>query len=254
MSEIVRIPFHDGEILSTLVDGKPYVVLRPAIERLGMDYSTQLKKLRRRSWAVVGLCPMTGTDGKEYQMVTADARTFLMLLATIDEHRVSEEARPLLVAYQSEMADVLEKYWHAGGAINPRATVEQLDTLASRAEAQMRVLRLADGIVSKAWLDHKARHVIARVLGEEPENDPETQPITVGEYLGDKGITGADLRSMSPTFGKRVKTAYRAEYLEEPEKVQRFVDGALRMVSGYTKKHLPLFDQVWEDFYEGASR
>jgi len=253
MTDIVKIPFHDGEILSTLVDGKPYVVLRPAIERLGMDYATQYTKLRRRSWATVGQSPMVAADGKIRPMVTVDVRTFVMLLATIDEHRVAEEARPLLIAYQSEMADVLEAYWTNGGAINPRATVEQLDTIASRAEAQMRVLRLADGIIDPHWLDAKARHVVARALGEEPELDPNFRPLSVGEYLNDRGITGAELRTISPTFGKRLKTLYRSTYLKDPGLIERFVDGALRMVSGYVEQDRNLFDQIWEDYYSPAS-
>jgi hypothetical protein len=253
VTDIVSIPFHGGEVLSTLVDGKPYVVLRPALDRLGMDYSTQLKKLRRRSWAVMGQSPTAGSDGKTYQMVTVDVRTFIMLLATIDEHRVAEEVRPLLVAYQSEMADVLEAYWSDGGVINPRATVEQLDTIASRAEAQMRVLRLADGIIDPHWLDAKARHVVARALGEEPELDPEFRPLSVGEYLNDRGITGAELRTISPTFGKRLKTLYRAEHFKDPGLIERFVDGALRMVSGYVERDRKLFDQIWDDYYAGMS-
>lgn len=265
MTDIVKIPFHDGEILSTLVDGTPYVVLRPAIERLGMDYSTQLKKLRRKSWAVVGQSPMSGADGKTYQMVTVDARTFLMLLATIDEHRVAESARPLLVAYQSEVADVLESYWSDGGVVNPRATDDQLVALETEArrtrlrmeeaEGQLRVLGVGTsvGLLSADWSTAMAEHVVARVLGVEPPLNPDTKPITVSEYLEDMGISGADLRSMSPEFGKRLKAAYRAEYLESPAKGSRFIDGATRLVSVYSGKHRPLFDQVWNDFYAGTS-
>lgn len=67
-----------------------------------------------------------GADGKTRQMVAVDVRTFLMLLATIDARRVSEAARPLLVAYQAEVANVIEACWTKGGVINPRATEDQL--------------------------------------------------------------------------------------------------------------------------------
>lgn len=108
MTDLVTIPFRDGEVLAVEVDGKPRVILRPALERLGVDYSTQLAKLRSRSWASVGLCP---TQDQYRDMVTVDVRTFLMLLATIDERRVSLEIRPLLIAYQNEVADVIERHF-----------------------------------------------------------------------------------------------------------------------------------------------
>lgn len=120
--EIVRIPFHGTEVLAVDADGQPHIVLKPAIEGLGMDYATQYSKLRRRSWAVVGQRPTTGSDGKTYQMVTVDVRTFLMLLATVDENRVPEHVRPLLIAYQREVADAIEAYWTKGAALQPTGT------------------------------------------------------------------------------------------------------------------------------------
>ncbi|MGH3827533.1 MAG: phage antirepressor N-terminal domain-containing protein [Pseudonocardiaceae bacterium] len=123
-TEIVRVPFHGTELLTVETNGKPHIVLRPAIEALGLDFSTQRAKLRSRSWAVMGLCPTTGSDGKTYQMVTVDVRTFLMLLATVDENRVAQHLQRLLVAYQSEVADVIEAYWTKGAATRPGAEFE----------------------------------------------------------------------------------------------------------------------------------
>lgn len=109
--EIVHIPFHNGEVLAVEIDTKPHVILRPALERLGVDYSAQLSKLRTRSWARVGFCP---TQDQFRDMVTVDVRTFLMLLATIDERRVAPEVRDLLISYQKEVADVIEAHFTRG--------------------------------------------------------------------------------------------------------------------------------------------
>lgn len=265
MTDLVKIPFHGGEVLSVLVDGTPHVALRPIIEHIGMDYSSQLRKLRRKSWATMGESPMVGADGKTRQMVTVDSRTLLMCLATIEEHRVSDATRPVLVAYQSEVADILENYWQGGGAINPRATGDQLLSLEEEsqrlrlrmeeAEGQIRVLGagVKVGLLNENWATAMAEHTVARVLGVEPPVDPTTKPITVSEYLEGKGISGADLRSMSPEFGKRLKAAYRSEHLQDPAKGSRFVDGATRLVAVYSGKDLPLFDAVWADYYAGAS-
>lgn len=256
-SEIVKVPFRGDEILTVDVDGKPHIVLKPALESIGIDYSTQLIKLKRRSWATMGQCPTVAEDGKNREMTTVDVRTFLMLLATVDEARVAAHVKDKLIAYQSEVADAIEEYWTRGGAINPRATADQLTEIITRAEGQARVLRALDGIVDPAWLDAKGRHIAARALGEEPEIDPATRPLTVGEYLEGHGIKGAVLRSMSTTFGRDLKAAFRERYRAEPPTVQRFVSGALRSVAAYNEAHRDLFDEVyraWATARVGASR
>lgn len=251
--EIVRVPFHGEDILTVDVDGRPHVVLKPSVESIGLDYWTQVEKLRTRSWAVTSQRPATGADGKTYQMVTVDVRTFLMLLATIDERRVAADVRPKLKAYQSEVADAIESYWTGGGAINPRATERQLAAIVDLSQKRLGLLQAAAGLVDPAWLEAKTRHELARGFGEAPDIDPATRPLTVGEYLQSQGVTGAALRSMSAMFGKQVKKRYRTEYGADPLPTERFVDGALRMVAGYTERHRPLFDATWNAMTGGAA-
>lgn len=245
MTDIVRIPFNGGEVLAVDVNGKPHVILRPAIDRLGLDYSTQIAKLKSRSWATVGQSPTVAEDGRIREMVTVDVRTFLMLLATIDERRVREDVRPLLIAYQAEVADAIEAYWTKGGAINPNATEDQLAAIITRAKGQADVLAALRGIVAPSWLEAKARHVAARALGEEPEVDPMARPLTVGEFLEDKGLTAAERRSVGSKLGGRIKGLYIGEHGRMPGKSERFVDGALRSVYAYTEADRPLFELAW---------
>lgn len=117
---VVRIPFHGTNLIAVDDHGQPQIVLRPALDSLGLDFSAQLQKLNARSWATVGQRPIVAADGKLRQMATVDVRTFLMLLATINENNVSPDKRDLLIAYQSEVADVIEKYWRDGLVANPR--------------------------------------------------------------------------------------------------------------------------------------
>ncbi|MBG0828494.1 hypothetical protein HS041_12020 [Planomonospora sp. ID67723] len=124
MSEIVHIPFHGREILAVEENGKPRIILKPAVEHIGLDYSWQLQKLKAKSWATVGETPTVGADGKVRGMASVDVRTFLMLLATIDERRVGEEARPVLVAYQREVADLIERHFTKAREAEPVAEIE----------------------------------------------------------------------------------------------------------------------------------
>lgn len=249
----VRIPFHGDEIFVVDVDGKPHIVLKPAIDAIGLEYWSQVEKLRSRSWARTGQCPVRQSDGRTRNVVTCDVRTFLMLLATVDERRVAAEVRPKLIAYQAEVADAIEAYWTQGGAINPRATDDQLAAIIGRAKMQLEVLRLADGLVDRSWLESKVRHVTARALGEEPEDDPARRPITVGEYLEEHCVSASAARKLGPRFGKALKALYVKRHGEEPGTARRFVDGAQRDVAAYTEADRDLFDAVWQQLVGNAA-
>jgi hypothetical protein len=244
MTDIVRIPFNGGEVQAVDANGKPHVILRPVFEAIGLDADQQIRKLQRQPWASTVVTTVQVGDQRR-NMIAADVRTFLMALATIPASRVSDEARPVLVAYQSEVADAIESYWTKGGAINSRATEDQLAAIISRAKGQADVLAALRGIVAPSWLEAKARHVAARALGEEPELDPMARPLTVGEFLEDKGLSAAERRSVASKLGGRIKGLFIGEHGRMPDKVDRFIDGALRPVYAYTERDRPLFELAW---------
>jgi hypothetical protein len=234
-AEIVHVPFRGGEVLAVEVAGKPHILLRPALEALGVDYSTQLRKLKAKSWAVVGTSP---TQDQYRDMATVDVRTFLMLLATIDERRVGEDVRPVLIAYQNEVADAIEAYWTKGIAVNPRPTyVEQAQVLAT--------LR---GVCDPGYLDTRGRQLAARALGEAPEYDPLTRPLTISIYLDEKGVPASVIRRIAGEFGKAVKASYRALYREDPPTVDDLVGRHMIPIAQYQERHRPLFDAAWPRF------
>lgn len=133
----IPVPGTDAQLFAAQIDGRPMVALKPMCEALGIDVDSQRRKLQSKSWAVAVMSTATGADGKSYQMTMIDRRTMTMWLATIDESRVSEDARPKVVAFQSEAADALDAYFSAGVAVNPsslstfdilRAQIDQLET------------------------------------------------------------------------------------------------------------------------------
>lgn len=184
----IPVPGTDRQVVATVIDGRPHVSLRHACEAIGLAVESQRNKLRNRSWACATqwVAQMPG-DGQRREHTMIDRRTFTMWLGGIDENRVSEEARPILVAFQAEAADALDAYFHDGGAINPRATEDQLDRIARLARGQMEILQLAKGLIDPKHLEAKARIVVARALGEAPEITPDDVPLYVTDYLRDKG-------------------------------------------------------------------
>lgn len=248
----VHVPGTDRPILAAKFDTQPEVALRHASESIGLDYSTQLRKLKAKPWATVVMRPTVADDGKTRDMAMLDRRTFTMWLATIDTHRVNDDARPILEAFQSEAADALDSYFNEGGAINPSATPDQLDTLVSKATGQMHLLRAAEGIVDARFLESKARIVIARGLGEAPEIDQQDQPLYVHDYLKSKGLTASLIEAKQGGFGKRVKGRYMEVHGDAPDQHFQEVHGRPRKINAYTEADRPIFDHVWNTYYELA--
>jgi hypothetical protein len=147
-AELVRIPVtEDADILGLHDDGKNWAALRYMCDSLGINYTTQLDKLRRRSWATVSLRGTVAADGKVREMAMIDSETVPMWLATIDENRVSEEARPRLIAYQREAKHALDAYFNKRQIVAPaanqfdvlRAAIDQIEA-AQRDAAEAKAL------------------------------------------------------------------------------------------------------------------
>lgn len=246
----VPVPGTDRQIMATLIDGKPMVSIRHACIVAGIDPDTQARKLKRTSWATTVIMTGVAEDGKVRDLLMIDRRTFTMWLATIDTNRVGPDARHIIEAFQAEAADALDAYFNEGGAINPRASVDQLAPIIERAQAQAGVLQALRGLIDPKHLELKARLLLARALGEEPDIDELDRPLLVQDYLASKGVRRTLVEAKQSGFGKRLRGAYIAEYGTEPGKrLQDFGNGAIRECNAYTERHRHLFDQVWSRHY-----
>lgn len=248
-NQIVAIPFHGQTVQSVEVDGKPHVVFRPLVESIGLDYRSQSRRLSGKSWA--GMVKMTiPSKGGPQETTCIDVRTLTMWLATIDENRVSEEARPLVIAYQSEVADAIESYWTQGGAINPRATEHQKNALMFELRSQMELAQAAKGLIHDDFLEAKARIILARGMGEAPELDPATKPLYVQQFLKEKGLSKKQLSAKAPGFGKRLKNQWMKSHGTAPQKAPiELQNGRIIDVYGYTEADRPLMESIWQEHY-----
>lgn len=114
MNQIEIINFHDTELPVVEVDNEPRVCLNAAFTEIGLTAKKQIEKLHKQPWASLASTPVTGVRaGQPMKMnvITSDVRTFLMALATIPVSRVAEHVRPVLVAYQCEVARVIEEHF-----------------------------------------------------------------------------------------------------------------------------------------------
>lgn len=255
--EVVKLDLTAGSVQTVLVDGEPHVVFRPAVEAIGLSYPAQLRKLRDRSWASRSDIATTGADGKTYRMVAVDVRTFLMWLATVNETKVAEATRPMLVAYQRETTTAVNDYWTKGGAINERATDEQLDALEQQIEERrirralglVQLIAAMDESVDPKWKRSRQLHHYAEAAGEIAEIAPEDRALLVETYLKDLGLSKDERRSVRSSLGRKLALAYEMQHGEKPKDSIGLVDGRERTVKSYTEADRPMFDKVWGEFY-----
>ena len=252
---IVSIPFHDAEI-HALVDenGTQWVAARHVCEAAGIAWQPQHDKLRTKQWACVTQKVTHDSSGREQEMTMVDRRTFTMWLATIDTNRVKNPAaRALVEALQNEAADVLDAYFNEGGAVNPRATVEQAETIAERAlslaKEQLALIDMAKNITDLApgYVQTKVQMVIDRATGTPTHLAESDKPLYVEDFLNEKGVSGKDMKSTRAAFGRRLAVAYQVEHGQKPKKHYGEVDGRAREINYYTESDRQLMEQVWAD-------
>lgn len=235
MSEITPFNFEGHDVRVLAIAGEPWWVVNDVCAVL--DIADPRSVVQRLDDADVGQARIS--SGGQMRLLNVVSEPGLYELIFRSDKPAAKPFRRWVIA------DVLPAIRRDGGYIRPDATAEQLDRIARRARDQMEVLKLATGLVDQSWLEAKTRHLLARALGEEPEIEPGARPLSVGEYLEDHGMSGAELRSFSPTFGKLLKAEYILQRGQEPMPVERFVSGALRKVAGYTEADRSLFDAVW---------
>ncbi|MBM4577722.1 phage antirepressor [Rhodococcus hoagii] len=245
------VPGTDAPLLAAKFDGEAEVSLRHCCNSVGLDYSKQLRKLKAKPWACVALRATHDSSGRLQQMAMIDRRTFTMWLATIDTNRVSEQARPIIEAYQREAADALDRYFHEGGAINPRATEQQVNALIFQSRARMELLQAAKGLIRDEHLEAKARVVLAAGLGDVPELEQGSKAILyVSDFLAEKKLSAKQSKSIAGVFGKKAKAAYVEVHGVEPGMYpMNLSNGQTRDVRAYTEADRPLLEQVWREHY-----
>lgn len=245
-SGLNTIPLSIGHLDVSADRTEELVALRPACEQLGIAFARQFSKLKKKHWATVTLKATVGADGKKREMTMVSRDTFTMWLATLEPSRVKEEdARQKVIAFQKEAVAALDAYFHEGGAINPRATDDQVQRLINHARGRMDLIHLAQGIIQPDYLEAQARIVLAEGMGRQPELDQSKLPLEVDGYLREHGVKKTRRHAVRGPFGTRLGNLYLAEYGERPMKAPKPVGGGIRPVNTYTQEHRHLFDRVF---------
>jgi hypothetical protein len=103
----------NGKEIVVIENGTKMVPIKPICEALQIDVDSQRKKLREDPIlnSVTVLSTATGSDGKQYEMVTIPFKFVFGWLFRIDSRNVNPDARPAVLRYQVECYDALYNHF-----------------------------------------------------------------------------------------------------------------------------------------------
>ena len=128
MNAISKVPFYGNEIVVIEKNGEQYVGMKPIVKALGLDWSQQVKNIKNDPVlsTVMGLAPMTGEDGKQYQMLCIPLKYLNGWLFKVPASRYTGKKREAIIRYQKECYSALYEYFQNGAAINPGISFKQI--------------------------------------------------------------------------------------------------------------------------------
>lgn len=112
MNQLVTVPFHGDTLFAVHQPDGIFIAIRPIADRLGLDWSGQLKRTKRSTILSKGMAVMTIPSPGGAQEATCLRLDLLTgWLFGIDASRVRLEIRPAVLAYQEECFSVLYKHF-----------------------------------------------------------------------------------------------------------------------------------------------
>ena len=132
----IKIPFHKSKLLAIIENGEILVPIRPICEDIGLDTDAQRKLINNdevlSSTTVV--TTVEGKNGKKRKMFCLPLNFLNGWLFKISTKRYKGITKEKIIKYQFECYQVLHDYFNNGGAINPKATNQQLQIMKSKIE------------------------------------------------------------------------------------------------------------------------
>ena len=146
----ISVPFHGSTLYIIKHQGKPYVPLKPIVEGIGMDWASQLTKLKRRFTSSIVEITTVADNGKPRTMICLALPKLAGWLNTISPNKVNPGIRNKVILCQKECDSVLHEYWAREEVITPskvkkdghkKITIEQQEAIEQLVTARMKPLQ-----------------------------------------------------------------------------------------------------------------
>lgn len=173
MGEIVTVNFRGDDLYGFKQDDGTFLALKPMVEAMGLDWSAQLKRVKRDPILAEGMAIMATPFGRGGDQECACIKLELVngWLFTIDSSRIKDETvRERVILYQRECYQVL--YDHFSGKKRPVEIEGEPDETASTNERRSLVAEARQTFGQQAarqlWFDQKLPVVPAMMESENP--------------------------------------------------------------------------------------
>lgn len=115
MGQIITVNFRGDQLYGFENDDGTFVALKPIVESMGMDWSAQLKRVKRNPILAEGMAIMATPFGRggDQEAVSIKLELVNGWLLTIDTSRIeNDEVRDKVLLYQRECYAVLFKHFY----------------------------------------------------------------------------------------------------------------------------------------------
>lgn len=120
--EIIHVDFHGDTIFAAKRDKNVLIAVRPIVERLGLGWSSQLKRLKREVILAEGVAIMTTeTPAGPREMVCLPLWMMPGFLFGIGENQVKPELRERVILYKRECYEALYEHFYGHGGPGERS-------------------------------------------------------------------------------------------------------------------------------------
>lgn len=109
---LVTVDFHGQSLVAVLIDGQPYVAMKPICENIGLQWGSQYNRIQRNPVMSEGIFIMkTPSEGGDQETLCLPLDMLNGWLFGVDVNRVREEIKPRLIQYQKECFGVLFRHF-----------------------------------------------------------------------------------------------------------------------------------------------
>jgi len=108
---LIPVLFGDDTLVLADQNGQPYVVMRPLVSAMGLNWASQFVKITDKFGSTVVEIATVAEDGKPRTMICLPLRKLPGWLYSINPGKVAPALRAKIVRFQEECDEVLWRHW-----------------------------------------------------------------------------------------------------------------------------------------------
>lgn len=109
--QLIPVMFGNDTLVLADQNGQPYVVMRPLVNAMGLDWRSQHVKITEKFRSTVVEITTVAEDGKPRTMICLPLRKLPGWLYSINPGKVAPALRAKIVRFQEECDEVLWRHW-----------------------------------------------------------------------------------------------------------------------------------------------